>query len=622
MKKSFDPRPILVAVMLFFVLLATVTFFVQARHRLSTDVENLEATQTALTDDLAQTEEQLTTMEAVAAARATESANLLAQVDNLSAQVPTYEADITSFQQEVATLTVDLAESQAEVGRLQTETATLHGIPPHIRIISPADGSIYEPGSQVPIIISASDAYGLAAVNVTINDDTLVSLSTQNDEPLVTVYQVWTPPADGEYAIGIMAVDIDGIASPMITTTINVVDIAQQNAEIRSAIETHVIEIRGLNPLRPIQPTLLTPEELRAELQTDLQGSMTPEEASQDVLVLNAFDFLPRDFDYLNFTLELYSEQVAGYYDPETRRFVVVSEDELLSVAEQLTHAHEFTHALQDQYFDLDALNDEELNGDAALAFRALAEGDASWVETLYALEYLAPEQLQALLAETAELDTAVLDSAPPVLANSLMFPYVEGLNFVQALYDEGGFEQVNEAWVSPPVSTEQILHPERYLAEDMPQEVTLESLLEPLGADWALLDQDVLGEFFLREYLGQQMDETTANAAAGGWDGDQYAVYWQAQQELMVMMLRVVWDSESEADEFAAAYNTFASQRYGATPTVTGTLVCWAGTVNGVSDTTCLLQNGAETFIVRAPNQAIAQAVVNLHYPTTPATN
>lgn len=623
MKQTSPTRPLLVAIMLFMTLLASLTFFVQARQRLNTQVNSLEATQEALSSDLAQTDEQLVTMETLAAARATTSANLTTQVDSLSAQIPTYQAQITSLQQEVATLTVDLAGSQAEVGRLQTETATLHGIPPHIRIISPADGTVYEPGQLVPIVISASDAYGLTAVNVTINDDTLISLSTQNDEPLVTVYQVWTPPSDGEYTIGIMAVDIDGIASPQITSTINVVNIAQQNAEIRAAIEANVIAIRGLNPLQAIQPTLLTPDELRLELQADLQEGMTPEEANNDVLVLNAFDFVPRDFDYLNFTLDLYSEQVAGFYDPDTGRFVVISEDDLLSVAEQLTHAHEFAHALQDQYFDLSSLDDEELDGDASLAFRALAEGDASWVETLYALEYLTPDQLQALLAEASTMDTAVLDAAPPVLANWLMFPYVEGLNFVQALYDEGGFEQVNEAWVAPPVSTEQILHPDRYLAEDAPQEVTLESLLEPLGADWVLLDEDVLGEFFLREYLAQQLDETTTNAAAAGWDGDQYAVYWEPQQELLVMMLRVVWDSEGEAAEFAAAYTTFASQRYSTTATVTDNLVCWAGTVDGVSDTTCLVQNGQETFIVRAPNQAIVQAIVGLHYPpTTPAAN
>lgn len=618
MKQTPHSRSILVIIMLLLAFLAAVTFFVQARQRLSTQVTELTGTRQTLAEDLSDTAEQLTTIEGVAAARATESADLSAQVTGLTAQVPTYEAQITSFQQEVATLTVQLAESQADVGRLQTEQDTLHALPPDVRFISPTDGATFEPGAAIPIIISASDAYGLAAVNVTIDDTTLASLSLQENEPLVTVYQVWTPPSDGTYIFGVMAIDIDGTASPLITSTITVVNIAQMNADIRAQVEGNVVEIRGLTPLRAIEPTLLSPEDLRSELEADLSEGVTPAEAFNDVLILNAFDFVPRDFDYLNFTLDLYSEQVAGFYDPETSRFVVVSDDNLLSIAEQLTHAHEFTHAIQDQYFDLSSLGDEEITGDASLAFRALAEGDATLVEYLYAFQYLDAAQLQTLLSESSAVDTEVLDSAPAVLANLLLFPYVEGLNFVQALVSEGDWELVDEAWANPPVSTEQILHPSRYLAGDEPETVALESLLETLGADWELLDEDVLGEFFLREYLAQRVDEAAVGAAAEGWGGDRYAVYWDTRQELMVMMLRTTWDTEADATEFAAAYSDYASQRYNTTAVVQGNLTCWAGVVDSISDTTCLYEDGGELFIVRAPNRAVVDAIVNLHYPAT----
>jgi prefoldin subunit 5 len=618
MNQTPHSRSILIIIMLSLAFLAAVTFFVQARQRLSTQVAELTGTRQALAEELSDTAEQLTTIEGLAAARATESADLSTQVTELTAQVPTYEAQITSFQQEVATLTVQLGESRADVGRLQTEQDTLHALPPDVRLISPTDGATFEPGDAIPIIVSASDAYGLAAVNVTLDDTTLASLSLQDNEPLITVYQVWTPPSDGTYTIGVMAVDIDGTASPLITSTFTVVNIAQMNADIRTQIEGNVVEIRGLTPLQAIEPTLLSPEDLRAELEADLSEGVTPAEALSDVLVLNAFDFVPRDFDYLGFTLDLYSEQVAGFYDPETSRFVVISDDNLLSVAEQLTHAHEFTHALQDQYFDLSTLGDTEITGDASLAFRALAEGDATLVEYLYAFQYLDADQLQTLLNESSAIDTEVLDSAPPVLANLLMFPYLEGLNFVQALVSEGDWELVDEAWANPPVSTEQILHPSRYLAGDEPETVTVESLLETLGADWELLDEDVLGEFFLREYLAQQVDDATANAAAEGWGGDRYAVYWDDRQELMVMVLRSTWDTADDATEFAAAYSDYASQRYNTTAVVQGDLTCWAGVVDGISDTTCLYEVEGELFIVRAPNRAVVDAIVNLHYPAT----
>lgn len=622
MNQSSQSRLILVAIMLFFLLLAAITFFVQARQRLSAEVEDLTGTRQALSTELGNTGEQLTTMEAVAAARATESANLNGQVDELAAQVPTYEAQITSFQQEVATLTVTLGETRAEMGRLQTEQDALRSVSPHVRLISPANGATYEPGELVPIVISASDAYGLAAVNVTVDDDTLTSLSPQADEPLVTVYQTWTPPSDGVYTIGIMAVDIDGNASPLITSTITVVNIVEMNAAIRAEIEANVVTIRGLEPLRPLISTLLTRDELRSELEAEFNQNTTEAESDNYVLFLNAFDFVPRDFDYYGLTLGIYSEQVTGYYDAETQRFVVISEDNLLSTAEQITHAHEYAHALQDQHYDLSALVSNTPNDDAALALRALVEGDAELVEDFYVGQHVTNQQLQAVAAEYSAFDTTLLDTFPIPLLNLLIFPYGAGLNFVQALYDEGGFDLVNDTWENPPTSTEQVLHPTRYLAGDEPQAVELETLIEPLGVGWERLNENVFGEFFLREYLAQQLDADTANAAAEGWGGDQYAVYWDEQQELLLMLLRVAWDSEDDAVEFAAAYDLYASQKYSTTATVIGDLTCWSGTVDGVSDTTCLLAEGLETFIVRAPNLAMIQAVVTLHYPPTGTAN
>lgn len=620
MNQSSQSRLILVVIMLFLLLLAAITFFVQARLRLSTEVTDLTGTRQALTTELGDTSEQLTTMEAVAAARATESANLSEQVAGLNAQVPTYEAQITSFQQDVATLTVELGESQAEVGRLQTEQDTLHAALPQIELLSPADNAAYELEEAVPIFISASDAYGLAAVNITINGTTEFTYTPPNDAPFFTASEEWVPPAEGTYIIGVMAADIDGYASPLITRTITIVNIAEMNEAIRAEIESDVVEIRGLEPLRTPVMTLLTRDELRSELEIELSQNTTEAESDNYVLFLNAFDFVPRDFDYYGLTLNIYSEQVTGYYDAETERFVVISEDQLLSTAEQITHAHEYAHALLDQHYDLTALVSAVPNADAALALQALIEGDAELVEDFYVDQRVTNQELQAVADEYSALDMTLLDAFPIPLLNLLIFPYGAGLNFVQTLYDEGGFEQVNEAWENPPTSTEQILHPTRFLAGDEPQAVELEPLLEPLGVGWELLVEDVLGEFLLREYLAQQMDADLAAAAAEGWGGDQYAVYWDAEQELMLMLLRVAWDTEEDAVEFAAAYDLYASQKYSTTATVIGDLTCWSGTVAGVNDITCLYEQTGETFIIHAPSLTMIQALVALHYPETGA--
>ena len=132
------------------------------------------------------------------------------------------------------------------------------------------------------------------------------------------------------------------------------------------------------------------------------------------------------------------------------------------------------------------------------------------------------------------------LGHAPPVLISSLSFPYSSGYRFVETLYDAGGFEAIDAAWADPPRSTEHILHPERYLAGDAPQIVTLPPLTDTLGVGWELLEDDILGEFFLREYLDQQLAAAVAERAAEGWGGDRYAVYWNEATGGLVMALRL----------------------------------------------------------------------------------
>lgn len=379
------------------------------------------------------------------------------------------------------------------------------------------------------------------------------------------------------------------------------------NAALRASIEANVSTIRGLDPLEPVVTTLLTRDELRARVEEDLFADLSAEDAADFSLLLNAFDFVDRDFDYYNFALDLYAEQIAGFYDPETNEFVVVSEDDDLDVSEQLTHAHEFVHALQDQYFALDLLDDESLDSEAGAALLALIEGEATLVQGLYLAQgYFTFEELNEFLALAADQESPVFDNAPPVLANDLLFPYTAGYEFAQYLYDENGFDALDDAWANPPVSTEQILHPERYLAGDMPQLVSLAPLTDTLGAGWRLLDEDMFGEFYLSEYITQQLPDTQANTAAEGWGGDQYAVYYNDESDALVMTLRLAWDTPADADEFTAAYNDYLTALYGpAGQPEEDSSTCWTG-----ADITCLYQLGGETFIVRAPDLATAQAV------------
>ncbi|MBK8434561.1 MAG: hypothetical protein IPL28_26150 [Chloroflexi bacterium] len=154
------------------------------------------------------------------------------------------------------------------------------------------------------------------------------------------------------------------------------------------------------------------------------------------------------------------------------------------------------------------------------------------------------------------------------------------------------------------PQSTEQILHPEKYLAAEAPQLVSLPPLTDTLGADWALVKENVLGEFYLREYLAGQLPTSTAVPAAAGWGGDQFAVYHQPSTGEVVLMLGVVWDSTADLEEFTAAFATFATNRTAAEPTTPHpTTVCWE--TNNLA--LCLIVQQGQTTVVRAPTLDIA---------------
>lgn len=388
---------------------------------------------------------------------------------------------------------------------------------------------------------------------------------------------------------------------------------ATPGLEVFDEIARAVERIRGLQATGPYTRSLMTQAELRAYQEKKFEQDYTPEEARQDTLTLAAFDLLPRDFNLREFLLDLYTEQIAGFYDPDTKQFFVISEQRQPGVLERVTFAHEYTHLLQDQHFDLVALgftDDErkrpkDLDDDAMLARRALVEGDATLTQLFYLRDLPRAEQLEWFEAVQRQ-PSEVFDRAPRAIREELTFPYEAGLTFVQALYGEGGWEAINAAFRDPPASTEQILHPEKYRSREQPIRVTLPPLTDTLGSGWQLVDENVLGEFYLRVYLEERLSDLRAEEAAAGWGGDRYAVYWNegAGQDLLVLAL--AWDSEAEAQEFVAAYREYATARYGGGPTREAPgQALWIG-----QDVLWLEWRGAQTLILRGPSEAVVSRV------------
>jgi hypothetical protein len=278
------------------------------------------------------------------------------------------------------------------------------------------------------------------------------------------------------------------------------------------------------------------------------------------------FGLLEPGFHLWDFYADLYEEQVAGYYDPERQKMYVVGSG--WGGSERLTYSHEYVHALQDQNYDLrDGLDysDEGCKEDSerCAAISALIEGDATLAEGQWWRAYATDQDLLDLSADIAEYEPEVFDAAPAYLQADFLFPYDEGLTFVQFLFRKGGWAAVDAAYLDPPTTTEVILHPERYgLAEPIP--VSLPDLNETLGEGWRALDAAVLGEWFTRLVLDEQVLEREAEQAAAGWGGDAYRVWINDAQEESALVLLTAWDSSRDAFEFIDAFDEYAGSRFG----------------------------------------------------------
>jgi hypothetical protein len=598
MKSSRSMATILFLIMLLLVAAAGFVFLFQAELRFRDQLRGLTAENDSLRAAQAETDLALAgteaTRETTAAALAT------AEHDTLL-----LEGQLVDSQATVDALDAQVEELNDQVATPPAEAAS----PPVARIVAPTDGATLPISQPAPIVLAASDATGLASVTFEVNGRRFATYTVGGEKLYARTLNWNAPSTEGEVVFTVSAINVNDVRSEPQSVTVTLADTEAQNATIRAEVEANVSEVRGLSLLEPIVPVVLTRDQLRERLGAEFAAETTPEESQADVLELSAFDFIDRDYDLFAAELSLQSEGILGYYDPETAEFVVVNDGTLLDPAAQWTHAHEVVHALQDQYYDLDALSDDAFDSEYRAAVRALAEGDADLVQYLYLFEgdYFTQDEIDAIINDPELAADDSLNDFPPVLINNLSFPYTSGVEFVVDLYREGGFAAIDAAWADPPRSTEHILHPDRYRAGDAPQIVSLPPLTTTLGVGWELLDEDVLGEFFLREYLVQQLSETTVDRLATGWGGDRYAVYWNEADEGLVMALRLVWDTPEDAQQFAAAYPDYPAALFEAEgETQADGSTCWRG-----ADVICFVQADGESLIVRAPDEVTTAAVL-----------
>jgi len=373
------------------------------------------------------------------------------------------------------------------------------------------------------------------------------------------------------------------------------------------AIGAEMETIRGLDATQPITNGLMSRSEMADYMQEELDREYTPEELDNDTRAMAAFDFLPEDYDLRAELLALYSAQVLGLYDDERNTLYVVS-DAGLDLLARITLAHEITHGLQDERFNLNTFLDEDrMSDDEILARQALAEGDATVAMTAYLMNHLSEitdEDMAALQSEEIQESERQLAEAPAIIRETFNFPYTYGETFVSQLQEEG-WDAVDAAYTDPPVTTEQILHPEKYFTRDEPQIVTLPPLTDTLGSGWRLADDGSLGEFQMQVYLAQQVDRGIADTASAGWDGDRYAVYVSGNDEVLV--LTTAWDSPADRNEFTATYTEYAEAKYGQSGKRSGDAIFW----ETPDQTAYLGWNGVNALIILGPDRGTVDKVL-----------
>lgn len=308
---------------------------------------------------------------------------------------------------------------------------------------------------------------------------------------------------------------------------------------------------RGLAFQHPVKVTLLSDGDFRERLKSEEEedSEEAKEELQTTQRVLEGLGLLEKGID-LEKTLEsLFGAAVAGFYDSESDDLVVRGEE--LTPGVRATLVHELTHALQDQHFDIDRKDLDDRDDEASSGLTGVVEGDAVRIEELYTRSLPLREQKEAE-RESAKIGGGIDPDIPPVLLQLVAFPYLVGPAFTRAIVRAGGQPRLDQAFREPPVTSEQLLHPEVFLRGEGPVAV------DPPAPDGEKIDEGVLGELGL--LLVFAASGTAGQAAARGWGGDRY-VAWRDGKDTCVRTT-IAMDTLQDDAELRKALDSVASSR------------------------------------------------------------
>ncbi len=332
-----------------------------------------------------------------------------------------------------------------------------------------------------------------------------------------------------------------------------------------------ISDLRELEPRRDVQKGVLSREQIGEVFRKRIAEDYSAEDLEKERSLLVKLGVLPREYDYVEGTMQILNEQVAGYYDPRDKTLFIA--DWLPPETQQMTMAHELAHALQDQHYELEEiLSGKDQNGDALLARRAIVEGDAVGVMFDYLLlplqrSFVSLPNLKDLYEQTlnqqlsGQSQSQQLQKAPAFIRDSLLFSYVYGARFMQVYRKSFSWAETGGLYRRLPRSTEQIIHPEKYFSE--PDDPTrIDTAVDDALIDWETEYSDIFGEYQAQLALREYLTDEKAELATAGWDGDRIRLLRHEDGKL-ALQWDTIWDDDSEAREFRDHYAELIRLKY-----------------------------------------------------------
>jgi Putative metallopeptidase family (DUF6782) len=327
--------------------------------------------------------------------------------------------------------------------------------------------------------------------------------------------------------------------------------------------------ITGLPIKAPVNKKVATRAEIQKLLIHNLHTDYTPQQIHVQQATLRAFGLISRNFDLQNFLISFYTEQAAGFYDPPTKTMYIANW--IQPDMQEMVLAHELTHALQDQNFNLEHyMKAVQKDDDAEAARQAVVEGYATaamFQSVLGGVPLSSIPSLNNLLGPLIRQNMTefpVYSRAPFFFRLQALFPYIQGASFIEKGLRQGGWKSLSELFTSPPYATKAIFQPEVYFDHVTLPEIQLPSKT-PLHSVKVLkmLDENTMGELGYDALLGQFLSEDTATADSRNWMGDRYIVYEDGATQTYALVARTRWASPEAALAFFRDYHTVLTRKY-----------------------------------------------------------